>query len=250
MVDIDREKLTSIIRTIFKKRRIRTDYEISLLGFPLARCSKQFTKQTCNKLCKPATLEKIFSSIGIDITGDDTFTDSEIELAENYAVKIIREVYPLDIPPDAFQLFDTEIEMCFGKVIKKFEPPKPLPKTAILIDDAYKTFPDWDWKQFYDWATAIKLQCYKRKDTDQYFFGYDDFCTAANDWFFVHNDELNADSSVALSTYENHKKLFQTFLPSVQIVIDDDNFVFTVVNPIDEFKHVLRIADYSRSLIQ
>ena len=243
------EKIIQIIREVYKKRDKRIDYELALLGFPLSKCSKEVTKKTASKWFSPATLEKIYSSIGINLDSDD-FTDEEISNAYDFAKRIIRNVYPDFIPLDAYSLFDEEIKTPFGKVIKKFEPPKPKPTTFISFFDAFKSFPNWSLQKFCDWIRGIQLPCFQTKENKpQFFLGYDDFCNAVNDWRVVQNDELNADSCVALSDYATCSKVFKKFAPNMPIYIDDDDVIFPAVDARAEFNRVLDIADFTRRLI-
>lgn len=242
------KKITQIIREVYKKRDKRLDYELALLGFPLSRRSKEDTKKTASKWF-PATLEKIYSSIGINLDSAD-FTDEEISNAADFAKRIIRNVYPNFIPVDAYSLFDEEIKTPFGKVIKKFEPPKPIPTAFITLSDALKVFPNWSLQQFCDWIRGIQLPCFQTKENKpQFFFGYDDFCNAVNDWRVVQNDELNADSCVALSDYATCQKLLKKFAPNIQIYVDDDDVIFPAVDARAEFNRVLDLADFTRRLI-
>lgn len=246
----DRLKLTNIIKTVFKSRNKtdRTALELTLLSFPLAGKTKFETLQMSSSWVKPSTVQKLFAAIGITFEVDNLtdavfFSTDEINTAATFARRIIKTVYPRCIPTDAYSLFDEEVVMPFGTLTKKFEPPN-FPSSFITLSDAFKSL-NWDWNKFRDWIQGIRLKCYKHTQTDQLFFGYDDFCDAVNNWLDVHNDELNADSCVDLSTYETNKKVFDTFARDVQIFIDDYNFVFPVVNPIAEFN---RIAKYTKLL--
>lgn len=122
-----RKLLTDLIKQIYNRHKSTTTArKLLLAAFAVAGVSKRETLQKFS-LLKPSTLAKFFQSISINFSDnpvDEPFTESEIDAAEKFVVKVIKEHYADEIP------HDKALDFCYS-----LSPPDPTTRPAQYISE-------------------------------------------------------------------------------------------------------------------